>query len=135
MQHRGSSPTLPNGSIALVGGDTAMRHARQLMFRAEGYDVRAYPGCDALLTDPAAIASDCIIADVDMRHIGGMQLVKEMRAIGWHGVAVLLTDTPYPQLATAAIDEHFTILSPKAIADRPLLDAVTEATHGLVPHR
>jgi len=134
MQHRGRSPIIPKGSIALLGGDSTMRRARQLMFRAEGYEVRAYPGCDALLADPVAIASDCVICDVDMGHIGGVQLVQEMRAIGWRGVAILLTDTPSPQLVAMASDEHFTILSPKALSDRPLLDAVTEAIRGLVAH-
>jgi FixJ family two-component response regulator len=119
--------TISRSSIALVDGDPAMRRARQLMFRAEGYEVQAYPTCGALLADPSAMASACLVADVEMADLGGVELVEAMRRAGWHGSAILLADAISPALAKLAQKAHFTAMFPKALADRPLLDAVNVA--------
>lgn len=124
------SPTNRVASISLVDGDPSMRHARQLMFRAESFDVRAYSNCETLIADRAALASDCIVADVDMGEISGVQLLHAMREKGWNGAAVLLTDTISPQLSITAIIEGFVAMQPKALADLPLLGAVNAAIRG-----
>ncbi len=48
--------------IALIDGDATIRHARQLMLRAEVSYVRAYPNCAAALADPAAMSERLYIA-------------------------------------------------------------------------
>jgi FixJ family two-component response regulator len=111
-------------SIALVDGDPTMRRARQLMFRAEGYGVQSYPTCEALLADPSAMTSACLVADVEMVGSGGVELVEAMRRADWHGSAILLADAISPALAKQAHNGHFTAMFPKALADGPLLDAV-----------
>lgn len=113
--------------IALVDGNPAMRHARQLMLRSEGYDVRAYPSCAALLADPSALRSACVVADVEMDGVGGLALLHGLRRAGWHGAAILLADTIPPELAASAAAEQFVALLPKALADKPLLDAIRAA--------
>ncbi len=113
--------------IALVDGDPAMRHARQLMLRAEGYEVRSYPSCAALLADSSALRSACVVADVEMNGVGGLALLHGLRRAGWHGAAILLADTIAPELAASAAAEQFVALLPKALADKPLLHAIRTA--------
>ncbi len=125
MNELGKGPA--RASIALVDGDTTIRHARQLMLHAEGIDVRAYPGCAAALADPAAIASDCVVADVDMGGIGGIDLLRLMRAKGWQGAGILLTDAIAPVLRMMAVDEGFVVMRPVALDERRLLAAVNLA--------
>lgn len=114
-------------SIALVDGDATIRHARQLMLRAEGSDVRAYPNCAAALADPAALASDCVVADVDMGAVGGLDLLRMMRAKGWRGTGILLADIVAPALRLQGIEEGFVVMHPAALDDRRLLTAVNVA--------
>lgn len=114
-------------SIALVDGDATIRHARQLMLRAEGSDVRAYPNCEAALDDPAALTSDCVVADVDMGAIGGLDLLRLMRAKGWRGTGILLADIIAPALRLQGIEEGFVVMQPAALDDRRLLTAVDVA--------
>ncbi|MEN2786081.1 zinc ribbon domain-containing protein [Sphingomonas qilianensis] len=38
--------------VSLVDGESTVRHTRQLMLRSEGYAVRSYPTCAAILAAP-----------------------------------------------------------------------------------
>ena len=76
--------------VSLVDGDPGVRHARQLMLRAERYDVRSYATCAALLADPRSRDYPCIILDLDIDGGGGIEVLRKMRATGWHGRALLL---------------------------------------------
>jgi FixJ family two-component response regulator len=113
--------------IALVDGAPAVRHARQLMLRAEGYDVRAYASAAPLLADPLARGTACIIAEVEMPEIGGVALVHAMRGQGWRGAAILLADEISARLAALAVEEDFTVMVPTGLADRLLLAGIQAA--------
>ncbi|WP_457354185.1 histidine kinase [Sphingomonas sp. UYP23] len=113
--------------IALIGGVPAERHARQLMLRGEGFDVRAYASAAPLLADPLALASVCIVAEVTMPGMGGVALVQAMREKGWHGAAILLAGVISSALAALAIEQHFTVMVPTGLADRLLLAGIRTA--------
>ena len=66
--------------VSLVDGDSTVRHARQLMLRAEDYDVRSYATCAALLADPRSRDYQCIILDLEMEEIDGIDRVDVERA-------------------------------------------------------
>lgn len=113
--------------IALIDGVPAVRHARQLMLRAEGFDVRAYASAAPLLADPLALATACIVAEVTMPEIGGVALLKVMRGQGWHGAAILLAGALSSELAALAIEQDFTVMVPTGLADRLLLAGIRTA--------
>ena len=113
--------------VALVDGDPALRRARQLMLLSEHYDVRAYSTCDSLLADSAARRCACLIADVDMPGIGGFDLIERLRAKGWHGSAILLSDAPASEMTERIDQSGISALLPKALANQPLLQAVRQA--------
>lgn len=124
--HRPIVPAEPNW-IALVDGDPTLRRARQLMLRSERFEVRAYPTCAALLADPLALHSACVVADAEMSDLSGLQLLTAMREAGWEGSAVLLADSIPTALAAAADDHDFLAMLPKALAEGALLKAVRSA--------
>ena len=76
--------------ISLVDGDVAVRRARHLMRSAEGYDVRSYATCAALLADPRSRDFACIVLDVDLHDAAGIGILGKMRDGGWRGKAVLI---------------------------------------------
>lgn len=84
------SVTSQNVGVSLVDGDAAVRHARLLMLRAAGYDVRSYPTCAALLADPRSRDYPCIVLDVDRHDVTGIGLLRDMRSSGWRGTAIIL---------------------------------------------
>lgn len=124
MHVEDSEPVLMQRGISLVDGDPAVRRARQLMLRAENYDVRSYASCAAIIADPASRASACLIADVDMPEIGGLELLRRMRGSGWHGTAILLDGGDGDAAAIGAASENGDTVVAKSIADWPLLKAI-----------
>lgn len=76
--------------VALVDGDAAIRHARQIMLRSEGLNVRSYGTSAALLADPQSWNFACVVLDVCTDDEGGAEVLGEMRAAGWGGRAILL---------------------------------------------
>ena len=90
-------------SVSLVAGDADVRHRRQLMLRSADYEVSSYSTCAGLLADLTSRSDDCIVVDVSMRDNEGLTFLREMRASGWHGHAILLDgEDPTGKLAREA---------------------------------
>ena len=125
MMHQDRTPMSESIGVSLVDGDTEVRHARQLLLRSENYDVRSYPTGAALLADPEDHRScRVIVLDIDTQEDGGFALLREMRATGWRGKAILLEGSdPDATLARQACC-HSDKIFDRAIGDRPLLIAI-----------
>jgi FixJ family two-component response regulator len=124
MTHQNRLPSTESVGVSLVDGDTAVRHARQLMLRSENYDVRSYPTCAALLADPGSRDYPCIVIDIEMRDGDGLDVLRQMRASGWRGKAILL-DGGDPEGAVAQEAQlHGDKVFERTIGDRPLMAAI-----------
>ena len=110
--------------VSLVDGDPLIRHARQLMLRSEDYDVRSYATCAALLADSRSRDYPCIILDLEMEDIDGQDLLRQMRASGWRGKALLL-DGLHPDSPTLQeAQRHGDTVLERNVGDRALLTAI-----------
>lgn len=124
MINRTAPTSNENIGVSLVDGDATIRHARQIMLRSERYDVRSYATCAALLADPRSRGCQCIVVDIDMKKGDGIALLRELRATGWRGRAILLDgSTPDSPLISAAERQGDQVLE-RTIADGPLLIAI-----------
>lgn len=110
--------------VSLVDGDSTIRHARQLMLRSEDYDVRSYATCAALLADPRSRDYLCIILDLEMEDIDGPALLREMRASGWRGKAILLDGLDPGRAMLIEAERHGDTVFARNIGDRALLTAI-----------
>ena len=117
--------------VSLVDGDSTIRHARQLMLRSEDYDVRSYATCAALLADPRSRDYPCIILDLEMEDIDGPALLREMRASGWRGKAMLLDGLNPGSAMLIEAERHGDTVFARNIGDRALLTAIASSIdHG-----
>lgn len=96
------------------------------MLRSKQLDVRAYATCAALLADPLALRSACVVADVEMSEMSGVELLQAMRKAGWAGAAILLADAGSRGLV-AANDHGMIATLPKTLSDDTLLEAIRSA--------
>jgi FixJ family two-component response regulator len=117
-------PANKGAGVALVDGNAAVRHARQLMLRSEQYDVKSYATCAALLADPDSRNYACIILDVEMEGIDGLDLLTRMRASGWHGRAILLDGLAPESAVTREVLQNGDRIEERSIGDSSLLSAV-----------
>lgn len=133
MSTKSDTATVKRVGVSLVDGDPDVRHARQLMLRSEDYDVSSYTTCAGLLADPASRSDACIVVDVSMRDGDGLTFLREMRASGWHGRAILLDgEDPTGKLSREA-SLHGDQVHDRDIGDRQLARAV-EAAATKKPH-
>ncbi|QNA83739.1 response regulator [Sphingomonas sp. So64.6b] len=124
MTEQNRSPSTENVGVSLVDGDAAIRHARQLMLRSENYDVRSYPTSVALLADPRSRDFPCIVIDVEMRGDDGLDVLKQMRASGWRGKAILLDGGDPEGVLAREAKLHGDRVFERTIGDRPLMAAI-----------
>jgi len=110
--------------VSLVDGDSKIRHARQIMLRSENYDVRSYPTCAALLADPRSRDFPCIVVDVDLQEVDGLGLLRQMRASGWRGKAIVLDGTDPDGALVREADRNGDRVLKRDIGDRPLVAAI-----------
>lgn len=110
--------------LLLVEDDAGVRRSLQLLFRARGFDVRAYAAGAALLADPLAESAGCFVADYSMHDLDGLEVLSRLRARGWSGPAVLITAYPSDDLKARALAEGFSEVLEKPFREHVLGDTV-----------
>jgi FixJ family two-component response regulator len=129
MTYDSTPSSREEAGVSLVDGNASIRHARQLMLRSENYDVRSYATCAALLADPRSRDYPCIVLDVEMEDIGGIDLLAQMRASGWHGRAILLDGFEPGDALVREILQNGDRIEERSIGDSSLLAAVAASLH------
>ena len=65
--------------IAIVDDDDAIRIALSSLVRSMGYDVRLYAEAEAYLVDDSIPSAGCVITDIQMPGMNGLQLQTAIR--------------------------------------------------------
>ncbi len=129
MTHDSTPSSREEAGVSLVDGNASIRHARQLMLRSENYDVRSYATCAALLADPRSRDYPCIVLDVEMEDIAGIDLLAQMRASGWRGKAILLDGFEPGDALIREVLKNGDRIEERSIGDSSLLAAVAASLH------
>jgi FixJ family two-component response regulator len=77
--------------IAIVDDDESVREAMVSLMRALGFLVKAFPCAEDFLKSDAAQRTDCLIADVRMPGMTGLELYRHLVAAGKPIPTVLIT--------------------------------------------
>ena len=128
-------------SVLLVEDDAAVRRSLQLLLRSRDIDVRAYASALPALADDHA-GSACLVTDLVLPEVDGIALLREMRARGWAGPAILMSGHLTPESSARAQETGFDVILRKPLADSLLLDTVLsliasadKADHATPQHR
>ncbi|WP_404714333.1 response regulator [Sphingomonas sp. MMS24-J13] len=131
MQEQRLTAAAARPKILVVEDDPGVRRSLQLLLQGRGFDVRSYASGAALLADRTTRDAACFVADYAMPDIDGMALLRELRADGWNGPAVLITAYHSPTLEERATIEGFARVFQKPLMDHVLTDAVAKLAGGL----
>jgi FixJ family two-component response regulator len=77
--------------IAIVDDDESFRHATLSFVRSLGYSGAAFPSADAFLNSSAVESADCLITDVQMPGMSGIELQNYLLAQGNHVPIIFVT--------------------------------------------
>lgn len=116
--------------ISVVDDDASVRAATSKFLRSHGYTVQAYSSAEDFLRSGRLNDTSCVIADVQMPGLSGLELLTIMRAQG-HGVPfILITAFPDEIIRARALQAGAICFLPKPFAGPTLINCVGVALDG-----
>ena len=77
--------------VAIVDDDASVLRATQALLRSRGFTSLAYDTAEAFLSSPEGQQACCLILDVHLPGLSGVQLQQQLRAQGVAIPAILVT--------------------------------------------
>jgi len=82
--------------VIVVDDDDGMREAIDSLLNAAGFETSTYASAEALLSAAALDSATCVVSDLKLPSMSGLELIVELRARGMRAPFILITahDTP-----------------------------------------
>jgi FixJ family two-component response regulator len=125
------SPTRP--TIFIIDDDTSVRRALGRVMTQGGMDWEAYDSAEAFLAITHPDAGDCIVADMTMPGMSGLDLKKQLNASRHPLPVVFLTAHDTEETRAAAREAGAAAYFRKPVDIQALLDAVRWALQQPMP--
>jgi len=115
------------GKILIVEDDDSMRGSIERLLGAAGLASAAYASAEALLASGAARGAACVISDLKLPGMSGLELLAELRAQGGALPLVLITAHDTPGLCEEAARRGAAAYLKKPFRGTELLQQIGEA--------
>lgn len=118
----------PNpGSIFIVDDDTEVRQALALLMESVGLAVQTFPSADAYLAQFDPQLPGCLILDIRMPGMSGLELQARLTAEVIHPPVIVITGHGDVPMAVRAVQAGAVNFIEKPFNDQALLDSVHRA--------
>jgi len=114
-------------TVFVVEDDDAVRDSLQLLLHAEGYQTRGYPNALEFLQENVGQLKGCLILDIRMPEMTGMELHKKLVALRCPLPIIFVTGHGDVALAVEAMRQGAIDFIQKPYREKELLDKVKEA--------
>ena len=89
-------------SISVVDDDDSFRLAIVGSLRSLGYAARGFASAEDFIAANGVGSSDCVITDIHMRGMSGIDLIRQLHAQGSTVPTIMITGRPEPGLEAKA---------------------------------
>ncbi|MCA1366929.1 response regulator [Bradyrhizobium sp. BRP14] len=113
--------------IAIVDDDQSMREATQGLMRSLGFDVEAFSSADDFLKFPNLHRTACLVTDIHMPGMSGLDLHRRLVALGESIPTVLITAYPNESLRARVLDRDIVGYLEKPFGEQDLLNCISSA--------
>ena len=113
--------------VAIVDDDKSIRNATQDLLKAAGFSTATFEDAESFLDSASRARASCVIADMRMPGMTGLDLYQELVASGHHIPTVIITAHPQELAQARAHDAGITCWLTKPFAPDELLECVREA--------
>ena len=120
-----NGPAAP--TVFLVDDDRAVLKALSRVLQGEGWNVEAYESAEAFLAQHDLNREGCLVLDVTMPGLDGLELQGRLAAAGQHLPIVFVTGHGDIPMSVRAIKAGATDFLPKPVQARTLIAAVRSA--------
>jgi len=121
-------PRVPNSPvIAIVDDDESFRQATISFIRSLCYSAAAFPSADAFLNSNAVEDTDCLITDVQMPGMSGIELQSHLIAQGHRVPVIFVTAIPETEARGRALRAGAIGFLGKPFGDQNLINCLNKA--------
>jgi two-component system response regulator FixJ len=120
---------MPNETVIVVDDDTAVRQGLRFMLRAAGYSVDAFPSARSFLEDYDPRRGGCLLLDVQMPQMTGLELQQRLNVRGWRIPVIFITGHGTVPLAISAMKAGAFDFIEKPLREDALLESIERALH------
>lgn len=113
--------------VYVIDDDDSARHSLEFLLDVAGIRVRSFPSADAFLLASPALAGACIVTDVRMPGISGVELVERLKKRGTTAPIIVITGHADVPLAIQAMKAGVADFIEKPFDDEVMLSAIRSA--------
>lgn len=114
-------------TVTIIDDDVAVRESLTWLLESVGIDTRAYETAAAFLDDPRYEDSSCLLLDVRLPGMSGLELQDVLRERGWDAPVIIITGHGDVPMAIRAMKAGAFDFVEKPFVDRVLLGRVRSA--------
>ena len=119
---------MPTASlVSLVEDDQFFRESMRRLMRSLGYDVAAFPSAADFLASPRLTETACLIADVHMPAMTGLELYEHLIGAGYAIPTILVTAYPDDADRSRTLNDGIVCYLQKPVDETRLLQCLRAA--------
>jgi FixJ family two-component response regulator len=113
--------------VSVVEDDQFFRESMRRLMRSLGYDVVAFPSAVDFLASPRLAETACLIADVHMPAMTGLELYEHLIDAGYAIPTILVTAYPDDVVRTRALNDGVVCYFCKPVDEKHLIRCLRAA--------
>jgi FixJ family two-component response regulator len=117
-------------TISVIDDDASVRVATDNLLGSHGYPVQTFASAEEFLQSAQFSDSSCVIADVQMPTMSGLDLLMHVRALGHKVPFIFITAFPDDGVRARALKAGAICFLAKPFAGPALIDCVETALKG-----
>lgn len=116
-----------DGIVYVIDDDESARHSLEFLLDVAGIRVRSFASADAFLKAAPPLAGACVVTDVRMPGISGIELAEELKRRGAVAPVIVITGHADVPLAIQAMKAGVADFIEKPFDDEVMLGAIEKA--------
>lgn len=121
---------MPKASlVSVVEDDQFFRELMRRLMRSFGYTVEAFASAADFLASPRLVETACLIADVNMPAMNGLELHRRLAEMGHPISTILMTAYPDNDVRTRALKDGVVCYLRKPVDEEHLMRCLRTALH------
>ncbi|MGS1017457.1 response regulator FixJ [Allosphingosinicella humi] len=113
--------------VHVIDDDEAARHSLEFLVDCAGFKVRPYSSALAFLEAVPEMEHGCIVTDVRMPEMSGIELIGRLKALGISDPVIVITGHADVPMAIQAMKQGVADFIEKPFSDEAILNAIRSA--------
>ena len=115
-------------SVAIIDDDASANRALGRLLRGAGFDPRGFESAESFLADPMRPAFGCLLVDIQLTGISGLELQRQLQAEGSRLPVIFITAHDDPSAREEAVRRGCVAFFRKTDPGALIIDALRRAT-------